>query len=63
MVIKFTNSGYVSLTIDAVTNADIADIKSTSIGEVDKEPISNNSHDTNHHNLDKSNTTTKPSHD
>ena len=61
--IKFTNSGYVSLTIDAVTNADIADIKSTSIGEVDKEHISNNSHDTNHGNLDKSNTTIHPSHD
>lgn len=61
--IKFTNSGYVSLTVAAVTNADIADIKSTSLSEVDKEHVSNNNHDTNHGNLDKSNPTTHPSHD
>lgn len=61
--IKFTNSGYVSLTVNAVTHADIADIKITSLNEVDKEHISNNNHDTNHSNLDKSNTTTQPSHD
>ena len=45
--IKFTNSGYVSLTIDAVSNADIVAIKNSYLDAVDNDHTSNKGNEVN----------------
>ncbi|WP_296242916.1 MULTISPECIES: hybrid sensor histidine kinase/response regulator [unclassified Psychrobacter] len=60
--IKFTNSGYVSLTIDALSNADVLTLKNSSLDAIDKDDAFNKSSDTNN-SIDKSNSTHHPSHD
>src|SRR5690606_26713742 len=61
--IKFTNSGYVSFTIDAVTKAAMADIKTTRTGAVGKEHTPSKSPETTPGTLQMSTATIRTTHD